>query len=218
MKRLWSSNMQVLRPPDFDKPGSFRVGGAFSVNLEGPCHLLFDLAATALASRQRSPQRPALVDQMVSQIPWDNVRTVVELGAGTGAVTDRILRSKPDHVRFLAFEKEPSFLARLQQNHPTGVEFHTEARQLARVLETKGMSKADVILSGLPFAVMPKERQEEILDQVQESLAPGGLFIAFQYFPFLYRRLRKRFTSVDVTFAVLNLPPAIVYRCTTHDG
>lgn len=159
-----------------------------------------------------TPSAPALVDRMLKRIPWDRVRTVAELGAGTGPITAKVCEQKPARVRFLVFEREPEFRRLLKQRFPQ-LEMYPEAAQLSRVLERTGLHQADVILSGIPFAALPAQTQESLLDEIERSLAPGGLFVAFQYSWLLYRRLRRRFSRVDLGFTLFNLPPAVVYYC-----
>lgn len=159
-----------------------------------------------------TPSAPALVHRMLEPVPWDRVHTVVELGAGTGPVTAEILQRKPPHVHFMAFEREPVFRQLLAERFPE-LELHSEALGLGSVLAASGENYADVIISGIPFAALSIADQEALLDEVDRCLAPGGLFIAFQYAPLLYRRLVRRFARCDLGLALLNLPPAVVYTC-----
>lgn len=159
-----------------------------------------------------APSAPSLVNRMLEPIQWDRIDTVVELGAGTGPVTAEIARRKPANVRFLAFEREPKFRELLQQRCP-GVQLYPEASELCQVLSMTGRPQADVIVSGIPFTNLTAAQQERLLDQVEQALAPDGLFVAFQYSPLLYQRLRRRFVHCEVDVVLGNLPPALVFTC-----
>lgn len=159
------------------------------------------------------PSAPGLVSGMVRKIPWADVRTVVELGAGTGAITKQVLQLKRDDAQFHVFERNLEFRSFLQNRYP-GISMHAEASNLTRVLAEAGTGSADVILSGIPFALLTTEEQEELLAEIYRALAPGGTFVAFQYSLLLWRRLRNRFDNVDLHFVPMNLPPAFIYRCT----
>ena len=99
---------------------------------------------------------------------------------------------------------------------------HDSAANLPRILDRHGRQSAEVIVSGLPWAIFPDELQQEILESVIASLAPGGCFTTFAYLQGLLlpagRRFRKRlhelFDTVETSQVVwCNLPPAFVYRC-----
>lgn len=91
-----------------------------------------------------------------------------------------------------------------------------EALKLQEYMSKAGIGKADAIISGLPFANFPAELRTGILDEVQSALAPGGLFITFQYSLQLKAELQTRFQRVETTFTPLNIPPAFIYTC--RDG
>jgi len=73
--------------------------------------------------------------------------------------------------------------------------------------------QVDVIISGLPFAVLPQSLRDEILTGVYRALKPNGIFVTFQYSLQMKKQLVKLFDSVDLSFVPLNIPPAFVYRC-----
>jgi phospholipid N-methyltransferase len=165
-----------------------------------------------------TPSAPALVSRMLAPIDWDRVQTVVELGAGTGPVTSAILQRTSPHVRFLTFEREPAFRQLLLSRYPD-LQIYPEALELCRVLALTGRPTADVIISGIPFAALPGPEQDLLLDEINRALAPGGMFIAFQYSPQLYGRLKRRFAQCRINVVLGNLPPALVYTCyTAHES
>lgn len=159
-----------------------------------------------------APSSRRLAAAMVGAIPWERTRTVVELGAGTGAITEQILRSKPEESRFLAFERDQGFRQMLLERFPT-VPVFSDAKSLSAVLWGSGISAVDAVVSGIPFALLSGLEREQLLDEIERVLAPGGTFVAFQYSPQMYPALRKRFASVTVRLVVANLPPAFVYGC-----
>ena len=90
------------------------------------------------------------------------------------------------------------------------------------MLNSRALPKADVVISGLPFAIFPEELQEKILQGVMRSLVPGGTFATFAYLQGVILpagvRFRKKLeaTFPEVTTSSIvwnNMPPAFVYRC-----
>lgn len=159
-----------------------------------------------------TPSSPQLARAMAEWVPWEQIRTLVELGAGTGAVTAELLERLPAGSRLLAFERMPEFRELLRERYPQ-LEVYAEARLLSQVLREGGGLKADAVVSGIPFALLTAEQRGVLLDEIEGALAPGGCLIAFQYTPMLWPLLRSRFASVDVRLVAANLPPALIYRC-----
>lgn len=144
---------------------------------------------------------------------------VVELGPGTGAFTNRILNRLNGDAQFMAVEINRTHADLLRRRFPKCEVIHDSAENMAKHLDGR---KAACIVSGLPWGNMFPRKQDQVLQAVLESLAPGGQFLGFAYvhaacFPssFRFRTLLKRyFERTDSTPIVWrNLPPAIVFRC-----
>ena len=84
---------------------------------------------------------------------------------------------------------------------------------LSQKIESIGIDTLDVIISGIPFALLEESKRESIIDQVVKLLKPGGTFVAFQYSLQMNSLLKKRFSRVDISFVPFNIPPAFVYHC-----
>ena len=57
-----------------------------------------------------APSSRHLARAMLEGLPIDHARTVVELGAGTGAITRVLLEKLPSHATLLAFEINPDLI------------------------------------------------------------------------------------------------------------
>jgi len=168
------------------------------------------------------PSSPELCRTIVRGIGIENARTVVELGPGTGVITCEILPLLGLNAKCFAVELDGKLCGELKCRFPALSVHHDSAANLPRILDRHGRQSAEVIVSGLPWAIFPDELQQEILESVIASLAPGGCFTTFAYLQGLLlpagRRFRKRlhelFDTVETSQVVwCNLPPAFVYRC-----
>jgi phosphatidylethanolamine/phosphatidyl-N-methylethanolamine N-methyltransferase len=177
------------------------------------------------------PSSPALSRRMAESIDFRRARTVVELGAGTGAVTHAILGRLPRTGRLFAVDNNPSFVEHLQQRFPDRrlVAICGQAEQLAETLGARGIDQVDVIVSSLGFTNMLPETRSGILNHIVGCLKPDGVLIQYQYFvsrwqwltvtgrghwPFEAEELlRTCFGSVATTDVILNIPPARVFVC-----
>ncbi|HZG15504.1 MAG TPA: methyltransferase [Candidatus Bathyarchaeia archaeon] len=159
-----------------------------------------------------APSSRFLCKEIMKQVPWHTAKTIVELGPGTGVFTKAILRNKRPDARFIAIERDAQFRELLAKRFPSII-VKNEALDLNGYLEELQIAQVDAIISGLPFAVFPKDLRDGILREVHKALAPGGLFITFQYSLQLHTELQQRFSKVDIGFTALNIPPAFIYIC-----
>ena len=160
-----------------------------------------------------------LASAITAPIPECGNPVVVELGAGTGAFTGEIQRRLAGRGRHLAVEVNPAFAQRLRIRFPALDVAETDARHLPDLLTARGLSTADIIVSGLPWAAFGIELQQRLSDAVAEVLNPDSVFTTFayvhaQHLPQARRfatALRRRFEEVVVGQTVWrNLPPARV--------
>ncbi|MET7655818.1 methyltransferase domain-containing protein [Streptomyces sp. NPDC005486] len=156
---------------------------------------------------------------MTSGLGLDRAEVVVELGPGTGAITEAIVRQLAPGARLVAVELNPVFAGRLAHRYQgSAVEV---VQGSAEDLATFVPYPVDVIVSGLPWTVMPHERQRRILDAAAGALGLSGRFSTFAYVHAAWtppaRRfaaeLTARFSTVQRSRVVWpNVPPAYVHR------
>lgn len=112
-------------------------------------------------------------------------RRIVEVGAGTGAVTDLLVRTlrpgdhlalceiNPDYCAYLRrrFETEPAFLAVRDQ-----VEVFEGS-----ILDMPGRGTFDCLVSMVPLNTLPTPLVRDLLECYQAMLAPGGSVSYLEY-------------------------------------
>ncbi|GIE28397.1 methyltransferase [Actinoplanes italicus] len=169
-----------------------------------------------------APSSPALARVATAGVPRTGSPVVVELGPGTGAFTGAIQQRLEGRGRHVAVEVNARFAERLSTLHPAVDVVRADATDLPAVLAQRGLRRADVLVSGLPWAAFPRSRQRDILSRAVDALAPDGVFTTFAYVHArwaaparrLVRSLRDDFDEVIVSATVwANLPPALVYHC-----
>lgn len=157
------------------------------------------------------PSSSYLTESILSNIKWCEVGTVVELGAGTGVFTRQIIQRLENRAKLFVFEIEPELRANLQTE--TQLEIYSDAVKLPQILESAGVMHVDLVISSLPYAVLPIEMTESILRGVVKSMDQDGTFIAYQYSLQMKALFTKIFKNVNVRFVTFNIPPAFVYEC-----
>jgi phospholipid N-methyltransferase len=168
------------------------------------------------------PSSPKLCRQMITGIGFQKFDCVIELGPGTGAITQCIASAAKPDAEIISVELDRKMAEALRGRFPRVKVINASATDLRLILDNHGRTWADAVISGLPWTNFPKQLQSDILDAVGETLRPGGYFTTFAYVHGVcmptaqhFRRiLRHRFESLEVLPVVWkNLPPAVVYRC-----
>lgn len=155
------------------------------------------------------PSSPFLARQMARQIDPGSDGLVIELGAGTGAITHALLRRGIAPQRLLVVEHCPAFVARLRKRYPQLNIVHGNAADLGQFVPQG--QRVDAIVSSLPLCSLPESLAQAILQQWQHLLHDHGIAVQFTYN--LRRPKWRNFTAARQTASRIvwaNLPPASV--------
>jgi len=163
-----------------------------------------------------APSGTALAELITSEITPAS-GPVIELGPGTGAFTYQLLKRGVRQEDLTLIEYGSDFMKLLQLRFPGARVFWMDAARLATEPLFDG-APVGAVVSGLPLLNMSKRKIVSILTGAFSYLRPGGAFYQFTYGmacpvprPVL-DRLGLRATLLDR--AMLNMPPAAVYRFT----
>lgn len=155
-------------------------------------------------------------------VPITGRPVVLELGPGTGAVSEVIQQRIPTEGRHLAVEVDPQLAGHLHRAQPRIEVIHGDAAHLLELLDQRDVRTVDAVVSGLPWTLIRPEAQRLIIAQIAAVLTPGAGFTTFAY---LHARrtvwarrfhalLTGTFEEVVVSRTVWrNLPPARTYVC-----
>jgi len=162
---------------------------------------------------------PWLAEHLISTLPIENAREIVELGPGAGAITRKLITKMPQGSHYVGIELNLELIQYLQSDFPKLRFVHDSAEQCAKIT---GPNSVDVVISSLPWTVFPEELQGRILDSVLMALKPGGQFATYvcvnaSLLPSadsLKKHLNQRFKQVTKSeVEYRNIPPAFVYTC-----
>jgi phospholipid N-methyltransferase len=119
---------------------------------------------------------------MIHEIPLQSGDVVVEYGPGTGPFTSVLRKFMPPGVEYIGIEYDKELHQNLVRRFP-GMRFHHgSAEETPEILASHGLGKAKFVISGLPFANMPRPLQEAIFESTRAALSPDGTFRTFTYF------------------------------------
>ena len=126
------------------------------------------------------PSSKYLANKMVSYVKSSEEGLVVELGAGTGVVTEAMLLAGIAPQRIIAVEYVPHLARRLSERFPDIEVIEGNAIHLDKFLAHKARP-LDTIISSLPLRSLKKSVRETVLEQIPAILAPDGRYIQFTY-------------------------------------
>ncbi len=164
------------------------------------------------------PSTSFLAEQMLRPVVMKKGVVIVELGAGTGAFTQDILRRLPSDGVLIVVELNPKLAAHLKKRFVDSrmIIIEGDATKLGSYLEKLDHVHVDYVVSGLPIGNFRSSIREKIFSEIYAHLSDTGRYIQFQYFLASLRHIRKFFDARIIAYEVRNVPPAFVYECKKH--
>ena len=158
------------------------------------------------------PSSPALGRRVAAQIRCAADEVVVELGAGTGAISRALLDGGLPPERLVVVEIVPEMARHLARSLPGVTVIEGDAFTLSEALPAALHGKVGTAICGIPLVLLPLAQQRRFVAAV-EAVAPGRGFLLYSYCitsPLPARRLGL--TARREAWTPLNLPPASVWR------
>jgi phosphatidylethanolamine/phosphatidyl-N-methylethanolamine N-methyltransferase len=158
------------------------------------------------------PSSKALARVMAGYVDPKSAGPVIELGPGTGPVTEALVRRGVDPKRLILVEFNPDFCRLLRKRYPAATVVQGDAYRLRRLLETLVREPAAAVVSGLPLVTKPLRTRLRLIADAMSLLAPGAPFVQFTYA--MVPPIPKALTGIKAEASELiwmNLPPARVW-------
>ncbi len=165
------------------------------------------------------PSSRALARAVSQEIVWRPGQVIVELGAGTGAISQGLIESGLPPEALVMIELDRPLFEYLRDRFPAVRVINGDATRLIDILRQQGISEVGTVISGIPMVTMPLAFQRAIIEQSFAALAPGGCLLQYTYSPISPIPARKLGVEARlVRFVVRNLPPATVWRFRPQAG
>lgn len=170
-----------------------------------------------LANPQRTgavaPSSPQLGAAMARWLPRNPDSFVLELGPGTGAVTDALLKYGLREDRLIAIEKNPNLAKILRKRFAQARIVTGDAWDLDTLLADlpQPVEAVGAVISSLPLLNFPKEQADALAQKIRAVLEPRGRWVQYSY-QIIKDRSRggDDFRLVASKVVWFNLPPARV--------
>jgi phosphatidylethanolamine/phosphatidyl-N-methylethanolamine N-methyltransferase len=158
------------------------------------------------------PSGRVLARTMAQYVDIDSSEPVVELGPGTGAITNALIEHGVDQKRLVLVEYNPGFCALLRDRYPHAKVVQGDAYALRDSLWNILSAPASAVVSGLPLVTKPMLTRLKLIRDAFVALAPGAPFVQFTYSvaPPIPKSLPGVSTEASERIW-MNLPPARVW-------
>jgi phosphatidylethanolamine/phosphatidyl-N-methylethanolamine N-methyltransferase len=158
------------------------------------------------------PSSRVLARAMARYVDPQSSGPVIELGPGTGPVTEALVRHGVDPGRLILVEFNPDFCRLLRKRYPAATVVQGDAYRLRRLLGSYLDEPAAAVVSGLPLVTKPLRTRLRLISDAMTLLAEGAPFVQFTYA--MLPPIPKELSGVRADSSELiwmNLPPARVW-------
>ena len=158
------------------------------------------------------PSSKLLARTMAQYVDVNSKGPVIELGPGTGAITNALIEHGVDQKRLVLVEYNPGFCALLRDRYPQAKVVQGDAYALRDSLGEVLDAPASAVVSGLPLVTKPMLTRLKLIRDAFMALAPGAPFVQFTYSvaPPIPKSLPGVSTEASERIW-MNLPPARVW-------
>ena len=158
------------------------------------------------------PSSPKLGQLIAKQIDKRSSSSILELGAGTGAITKSLISSGISPGRIAVVEIVPEMAEHLRAKFPQTSVLQADAFDLSIPLLKDTLGEIGTVICGIPLVLLSEAKQRQFIQQV-EAVAPGRGFLLYTYCvtsPLPYRTLGLE--AQRLAWTPLNFPPASVWH------
>lgn len=166
-----------------------------------------------LATGAVMPSSRVLARTMAGYVELDVPGPVIELGPGTGPVTEALVAHGVAPSRLVLVEFNPMFCRLLRARYPEATVIQGDAYSVKRLLETLLREPAAAVVSGLPLLTKPLRTRLRLINDAFALMRPHAPFIQFTY-SMTAPPIPKGLTRVAAKASEriwMNLPPARVW-------
>lgn len=164
-----------------------------------------------LARSELTPSSDFVVSRVTAAIDR-RAKTVIELGAGTGVITQGILDTLSPNAKLLSIELDPNQVAKIREQNLDRrlVVAQGDARHLTSLTRGTEFDAPDCIVSSIPLFWFSIHDRNRLLKTIANVLKPGGKFVCVQHCWLTLRELSKISDTMQIVSSKIawwNLPP-----------
>jgi len=172
-------------------------------------------ATSPLKMGSVTPTSRALARVMVELSGADPAGWTLEVGPGTGVVTQALIEAGIPADRIVSVEYDKDFCKHLRKRFPGVHVIRGDALDLQKTLGEFRDIKFSAALSGIPLLNLPKKKRAPYLEHLLDRLVPGGVISQLSYsFVPPQEAIPGRLAVDKSKWVTFNFPPgrAWIYR------
>jgi phosphatidylethanolamine/phosphatidyl-N-methylethanolamine N-methyltransferase len=175
-------------------------------------HFIRSWLEKPLSTGAVAPSSKLLARTMAAYVDPEAAGPVIELGPGTGPVTEALVAQGVDPARLVLVEFNPTFCRLLRLRYPDATVVQGDAYSLQRLLGTLLRQPAAAVVSGLPLFTKPLKTRLRLMQEAFALMAPQAPFVQFTYAIMSPIPKALRGVSSEASERIwMNLPPARVW-------
>ena len=128
-----------------------------------------------------TPSSKPLARTMAQYVDPRGDGPVIELGPGTGPITEALIEHGVDPSRLVLVEFNPTFCQLLRHRFPEATVVQADAYRLRDSLAHVSRHQASAVVSGLPLMTKPLRTRLRLFREALALLAPQAPFVQFTY-------------------------------------
>lgn len=159
-----------------------------------------------------TPSSPALAKRMASYVDPSVPGPVIEIGPGTGPVTEALIERGVAEERLILVEYSPIFCDLLRARFPRATVIEGDAYALTETLSGHLSEPAIALVSSLPLFTKPPAMRAALAKEAFGLLVPDAPFIQFTYSVISpVPRRNSGLKALVSDWVIRNIPPARVW-------
>jgi phosphatidylethanolamine/phosphatidyl-N-methylethanolamine N-methyltransferase len=151
------------------------------IRLDDEVHFIRSWMQKPLSIGAVTPSGKVLARTMAQYVEPESTGPVIELGPGTGPVTEALVQHGVHPSRLVLVEYNPTFCQLLRKRFPEATVIRGDAYKLRNALAALVRQPAAAIVSGLPLVTKPMRARLRLLSEAFGLLEAGAPFIQFTY-------------------------------------
>jgi phosphatidylethanolamine/phosphatidyl-N-methylethanolamine N-methyltransferase len=182
------------------------------IKLDDEARFLRSWIERPLVTGAVTPSGKLLAKTMAAYVDPRTPGPVIELGPGTGPVTDALVARGVEQERLVLVEFNPDFCRLLKARFPRATIVQGDAYDIRTTVGELIETPAIATISSLPLFTKPVEQRLALLRAAHDLSHPGAPFVQFTYavVPPIPKQ-PSEYTATPSQRIWLNLPPARVW-------
>jgi len=159
------------------------------------------------------PSSMWLARAIAAEVAWQPGSHVIELGGGTGAITQGLLERGIPASNLVVVELETNLHTYLAGRYPDVTVVQGDATRLSEIVARLPIDRVSTVISGLPMVRMPIAFKRAIVDQSFSVMPEGHFMLQYTYSPLAPVPVKELNLEAELArYVIRNFPPAAVWR------